>query len=27
VVGFAKLLDVNYKELFKSWKETYLSHS
>jgi len=27
MVGFAKLLDVNYKELFKSWKETYLSHS
>ena len=27
MVGFGKLLDVNYKELFISWKKAYLSHS
>ena len=27
MVGFGKMLNVNYKELFSTWKETYLSHS
>lgn len=27
MVGFGKLLDLNYKELFGKWKEAYLSHS
>ncbi|MDZ8117396.1 exosortase/archaeosortase family protein [Pontiella agarivorans] len=27
MVGFGKLLDVNYKELFVSWKKAYLSRS
>ncbi|WP_372808989.1 exosortase/archaeosortase family protein [Pontiella sp.] len=27
MVGFGKLLNVNYLELFKSWKKAYLNHS
>lgn len=27
MVTFGKLLNVNYKEVFRSWKEVYLSHS
>jgi exosortase len=27
MVGFGKLLNVNYRELFKTWKKAYLSHS
>jgi exosortase len=27
MVGFGKLLNVNYLELFKSWKKAFLSHS
>jgi exosortase len=27
MVGFAKLLNLNYKELFVSWKKAYLNHS
>ncbi len=27
MVGFGKLLNVNYRELFSTWKETYLNHS
>ncbi|VGO14617.1 hypothetical protein PDESU_03180 [Pontiella desulfatans] len=27
MVGFGKLLNVNYLELFRSWKKAYLSHS
>ncbi len=27
MVGFGKLLNVNYRELFTSWKKAYLSHS
>ncbi|MDH3982273.1 MAG: exosortase/archaeosortase family protein, partial [Kiritimatiellaceae bacterium] len=27
MIGFGKLLKVNYKELFVSWKKAYLSHS
>ncbi|MBT8043149.1 MAG: exosortase/archaeosortase family protein [Pontiella sp.] len=27
MVGFGKLLTINYRELFTSWKKAYLSHS
>jgi exosortase len=27
MVGFGKLLNVNYRELFSTWKKAYLSHS
>jgi exosortase len=27
MVGVSKLLNVNYRELFKTWKKAYLSHS
>ena len=27
MVGFGKLLQINYKELFTRWKEIYLSRS
>lgn len=27
MVGFGKLLNVNYREFFSSWKKAYLSHS
>jgi exosortase len=27
MIGFGKLLNVNYREFFASWKKTYLSHS
>jgi exosortase len=27
MVGFGKLLNVNYKELFATWKKAYLNHS
>jgi exosortase len=27
MVGFGKLLNLNYREIFSSWKKTYLSHS
>jgi exosortase len=27
MVGFGKLLNVNYRELFRTWKKAYLNHS